>query len=69
MFLQPDYSLHTGLKGACTRALCHNNEGSVEFKQRPIEMDGRTIYRTLSPERTPFQTGMTDDRIIENCLE
>jgi hypothetical protein len=25
-------------------------------KQRPVKMGGRTIYRTLSPKRTPFQT-------------
>jgi hypothetical protein len=42
-------------KGTYTRALCQKNEGSVEIKQRPIKMEGRTIYRTLSPKRRPFQ--------------
>jgi ribonuclease HI len=45
-------------KGTYTRTLCQKNEGSVEVKQRPIKMGGRTIYRTLSPKRTPFQTGI-----------
>jgi hypothetical protein len=40
------------------RALCQKNKGSVEIKQRSIKMDGRTIYRTLSPKGTPFQTGI-----------
>jgi hypothetical protein len=33
-------------KGNYTRALCQNNEGSVEIKQRPIRTGGRTIYST-----------------------
>jgi hypothetical protein len=33
------------------------NKGSVEVKQRPIKMGGRTIYMILSPKRTPLQTG------------
>jgi hypothetical protein len=33
-------------------------EGFIEAKQRPVKMAGRTIYRTLSPKRTPFQTGI-----------
>jgi hypothetical protein len=45
-------------KGNYTRALCQKNEGFVEVKQRPIKMGGRTIYKTLSPERTPFQNGI-----------
>jgi hypothetical protein len=45
-------------KGTYTRALCQKNEGSVGVKQRPIKMCGRTTYRTLSPTRTPFQTGI-----------
>jgi hypothetical protein len=45
-----------------TRALCQKNEGSVEVKQTPIKMSGRTIYRTLSP----FQTGIdTSGRCLE----
>jgi hypothetical protein len=43
-------------KGTYIRALCQNSEGSVEIKQRPIKLEGRTIHRTLSPKRTPFQT-------------
>jgi hypothetical protein len=43
-------------KGTYNRALCQKNEGSVEVKQRQIKMGGRTIYRTLSPKRAPFQT-------------
>jgi hypothetical protein len=31
---------------------------SVEIKQRPIKMDSRTIYRTLSSKGTPFQIGI-----------
>jgi hypothetical protein len=45
-------------KGTHTSALCQKKEGSVEIKQRPIEIGGKTIYRTLSPKRTPFQTGI-----------
>jgi hypothetical protein len=45
-------------KGTYTRFLCHKNEGSVELKQRPIKMGGRIIYRTRSPKRAPFQTGI-----------
>jgi hypothetical protein len=32
-------------------------------------MGGRTIFRTLSPKRTPFQLGLTDDPTWELCLE
>jgi hypothetical protein len=45
-------------KGTYASALCQKNEGSVEIKQRSIKMGGRTIYRTPSPKRTPFQTGI-----------
>jgi hypothetical protein len=45
-------------KGTYPWVLCQKNEGSVEVKQRPIKMGDRTIYRTLSPKRTPFQTGI-----------
>jgi hypothetical protein len=44
-------------KGTYTRALCQKNEGSVEVKQRPIKMGGRTTYRTLSHKGEPLQTG------------
>jgi hypothetical protein len=53
----PTTGLKTG-KGIYTSALCQKNEGSVEVKQRPIEMGVRTIYRKLSPKREPFQTGI-----------
>jgi hypothetical protein len=46
------------VKGTFTRALCQKNKESVEIKQRPIKMGGRTIYKTLSPKKTPFQTGI-----------
>jgi hypothetical protein len=39
------------------RALCQKDEGSVEVKQILIMMNRRTIYRTLSSKRTPFQIG------------
>jgi hypothetical protein len=42
-------------KGTYTRALCQKNEGSVDIKQRPTKMGGRTAYRTLSPKRATFQ--------------
>jgi hypothetical protein len=45
-------------KGNYTRALCQKNEGSVKTKQRPVNMGGRNIYRTLSPKRAPFQIGI-----------
>jgi hypothetical protein len=38
------------------RTLCQKNKGSVEIKERPIKMDSRTIYRTLSSKGTPLQT-------------
>jgi hypothetical protein len=44
-------------KGTYIMSLFQKNEGSVKIKQRPIKMGGRTIYRTLSCKRTPFQTG------------
>jgi hypothetical protein len=44
-------------KGTYIWVLCQKNEGFVKIKQRPVKMDGRTVYRTLSPKRTPFQTG------------
>jgi hypothetical protein len=58
--------IQTG-KGTYTWALCRKNEGSVEVKHRPIKMGGRTTYWTLSPKRTPFQTGT--NRTCERCLE
>jgi hypothetical protein len=36
-------------KGTYTRAFYQKNEGSVEAKQRPIKIGGRTIYNTWSP--------------------
>jgi hypothetical protein len=45
-------------KGAYIWALCHKNKGSVEIKQRPVKMGGRTTYWTLPPKRAPFQNGV-----------
>jgi hypothetical protein len=45
-------------KGTYIRTLCQKNKGSAEIKQRPIKMDSRTIYRTLSCNGTPFQNGI-----------
>jgi hypothetical protein len=45
-------------KGTYIRALCQKNKGSVEIKQRPTQMDSRTIHRTLSSKGTSFQTGI-----------
>jgi hypothetical protein len=45
-------------KGTYTRALSQKNRGSVEAKQRPVKMGGRTTYKTLSPKRAPFQIGI-----------
>jgi hypothetical protein len=45
-------------KGAYIWALCQKNEVSVEIKQRPVKMGGRTTYWTLPPKRTPFQNGI-----------
>jgi hypothetical protein len=44
-----------GLKWIYIRALCQKNEGSVEIKQRPTKLGGRTTYRTLPSKRAPFQ--------------
>jgi hypothetical protein len=43
-------------KGTYTRTLCQKNEESVEIKQRPIKMDSKTIYRTLSSKGIHFKT-------------
>jgi hypothetical protein len=43
-------------RGTYTRAHCQKDEGS-KIKQRRVKMGGRTVYRTLSPKRTPFQAG------------
>jgi hypothetical protein len=51
------YQTYTG-KGTYTRALCQKNEGSVKTKQKPVKMDGRNIYRTLSPKSATFQIGI-----------
>jgi hypothetical protein len=56
-------------KGTYIRTLCQKNIGSVEIKQRPIKMDSRTIYRTLSSKGHLFKLGLTDDPTCERCLE
>jgi hypothetical protein len=52
----------TGLKQAkgliYIWALCQKNELSVEIKQRPVKVGGRTNYQTLPPQRAPFQNGV-----------
>jgi hypothetical protein len=35
-----------------------NSVTSAEIKQRPVKMGGRTTYRTLPPQRAPFQNGV-----------
>jgi hypothetical protein len=45
-------------KGLYTTPLCQKKGGSNEMKQKRIKMVGRTIHRTLSPKRAPFQTGI-----------
>jgi hypothetical protein len=45
-------------KGIYTRPLCQKNKEYVEVKQRPVKIGLRTIYRTLTPKREPFQTGI-----------
>jgi hypothetical protein len=47
-------------KGIPTRTLCQKNQGTVKIKQKPVTMGDRTIHRTLSPERTPFQNGTNE---------
>jgi hypothetical protein len=56
-------------KGSYIWALCQKNEGSVEIKQRPIKMGGRTTYWTLPPKRHLFKLGLTDNPTCERCLE
>jgi hypothetical protein len=43
--------------------------GTAKFKQKPVTVGGRTMYRTLSPKRTPFKTGLTDSTVCIRCLE
>jgi hypothetical protein len=47
------YWTQTG-KRTYTRVLCQKNKGYSEIKQRPIKMNGRTMYRTLSSKGTPL---------------
>jgi hypothetical protein len=37
------------------RCKCHTY---IKYTNIELKMGGRTIYRTLSPKRTPFQTGI-----------
>jgi hypothetical protein len=46
-------------KAFSTRTLCQKNQGTVKTKQKLVTMGDRTTYRTLSPERTPFQHGIS----------
>jgi hypothetical protein len=45
-------------KGIDIRTLCQKIKRSVEAQQRPIKMDSGAVYRTLSSEGTPLQTGV-----------
>jgi hypothetical protein len=45
-------------KGTDIKTLYQNIKRSVEARQRPIKVDSRTIYRTLSSNWTPLQTGV-----------
>jgi hypothetical protein len=42
-------------KGTRTRSLWQKNHGTVKTIQKPVTVDDRTTYRTVSPTRTPFQ--------------
>jgi hypothetical protein len=44
-------------KGTHTGNLCQKSKGTVEVKQEPAKVGGRTIYRTLSLEGTPLHIG------------
>jgi ribonuclease HI len=54
-------------KGIYTRALCQENEGSAEAKQRPIKMGDRTGHCHLKGHL--FKLELTDDPTCEICLE
>jgi hypothetical protein len=60
VYLLISQSLHSNgcIQGTYIRTLCQKNKWSVEIKHKPIEMDSRTIYRTLSSKRTHFQIGI-----------
>jgi hypothetical protein len=45
-------------KGTNTGTLCQDIERSAEARQRPTEMDGGTVHRTLPTKGTPIQTGV-----------
>jgi hypothetical protein len=45
-------------KGIHTRTCCQKNQGTVETKQQPVAVGDRTTHSTLSPERTPLQSGI-----------
>jgi hypothetical protein len=51
------YWTQTG-KRTYIRVLCQKNERSVEIKQRPTKMGGRTTYGSLLLKRAPFQIGI-----------
>jgi hypothetical protein len=62
------YWTQTG-KVTYIRALCQNNEGSVEIKQRPIKMDGRLFTGHCHLKGHLFKLGLTDDPTCERCLK
>jgi hypothetical protein len=47
-------------KGIPTRSFCQKNQRTVQTKQKPVKVGGRTTYRTLSPESTPLQNGIDE---------
>jgi hypothetical protein len=53
----------TGLKHAerfLQGPLYQKNQGTAKTKQKPVTVHDRSIYRTLSPERTPLQNGIVE---------
>jgi hypothetical protein len=51
----------TGLrqaKGLIAGPSARRTKDLLKLNKRPVKMGGRTIYRTLSPKRAPFQTGV-----------
>jgi hypothetical protein len=43
--------------------------GTIKFKYEPVTVGGRTTERTLSSERTPLKTGLTDSLVCIRCIE
>jgi hypothetical protein len=57
-------------KGTYIRALCQKKERSVEVKQIPLKMGGRTIHNvTVTLKDTFLKLGLSDDLTCERCPE